>query len=504
MFSNPLVDLNGFLLDELIKDLAIIGISNFKNWEIDHVTDNSKNVKRNSLFIAIKGFNVDGHQYISEAISRGAVTIIGEDKIEADQDFTYIRVKNSRKALAELVNKIYNNLSEKIRLIGVTGTAGKTTTSSMIDHIITKIVGKSGLIGTLYNKIGTEYFQDPNKFTTPDIITLNKFFAKMIESKVDYLTMEVSSHGLKLDRVWGLDYDVGIFTNLSYDHMEFHKTLEDYYQSKERLFKYLEEDKAAVFNLDDKYANKLIEITKANVYTYGIYNKNADITAKDIKLGKEGLEFTVSINHDIISNLGKIVHPITARLKIPLLGYHNIYNTLAAFTTTLILGFPLFKIKTAIESFRGIKRRMEVIYNQEFTIIDDFAHNPASLTANFQTLKSFKYNKVIMVHFLKGKRGIPVNRLNAQLMSNWAKELKLAKIITTRAEEEVISKNKVLLEEEEAFTEIIKANGIDIENTARLREAIELALSEIKKNDLLLIVGGPGLDRAAEVIKEYL
>jgi len=504
VFSNPLIDLNGLLLDELIRDLAIIEIDNFQNWEIDHVTDNSKNIKDNSLFVAIKGFNVDGHNYIDEAINRGAVAIIGEDKVEIDQNFTYIRVENSRKTLAELVNRIYNNPSQKLRIIGVTGTAGKTTTSAMIDHIIIKIVGKSGLIGTLYNKIGSKHLQAPNKCTTPDIITLNKFFAKMREAKVDYLAMEVSSHGLKLDRVWGVDYDVGIFTNLSYDHMEFHQTLKDYYQSKERLFRYLAEDKAAVFNLDDKYTSKLIEITKANIYTYGISNKDADITAEDIKLAEDGLEFRISINRDIISNLGKMVHPTAFRLKTPLLGYHNIYNILAAFTTALILGFSLIKVKTAIESFRGIKRRMEVIYKQDFTIIDDFAHNPASLIANFKTLKKFEYNNLIMLHFLKGKRGVQANRLNAQLISNWAKEINLTDLITTRAEDEVISKNKVLLEEEAIFTSVIRGNGINIENTDKLREAIKSALAKVKKNDLLLIVGGPGLDKAAELIREYL
>ncbi|PRX34877.1 UDP-N-acetylmuramoylalanyl-D-glutamate--2,6-diaminopimelate ligase [Orenia metallireducens] len=504
MFSNPLVDLNELLLDELIRGLDIIEIDNFQNWEIDHVTDNSKNVKANSLFVAIKGFNVDGHQYINEAISQGAIAIIGEDKIENNKDFTYIRVKNSRKVLAELVNRVYDNPSHKLRIIGVTGTTGKTTTSSMIDHIITDIVGSSGLIGTLYNKIGTEYLYDPTKCTTPDIITLNKFFTKMRKSKTDYLTMEVSSHGLKLDRVWGVDYDVGVFTNLSYDHMEFHKSLEDYYQSKERLFRYLAEDKAAVFNLDDKYTNRLVKITEAKIYTYSIYNKHGDIKAEDIKMNQNGLEFKISINRDIISNLGKMVHPTVLRLRTPLLGYHNIYNILAAFTTALILGFPLLKVKAALESFTGIRRRMEVIYDQDFTIIDDFAHNPASLTANFQTIKSFDYNDLIMVHFLKGRRGLQANRLNAQLIGKWAKRLNLADLITTRAEEEVIYKNKVLLEEEAVFTEIIRNKGINIKNTARLQEAIELALGKTKRNDLLLIIGGPGLDRAAELIREYL
>ncbi|TDX51682.1 Mur ligase family protein [Orenia marismortui] len=504
MFYRPLPESKGFTLDELINDLSIKEVTNFQDWTIKNITDNSVKVEDASLFVAIKGFNVDGHQYIKQAIENGAVAIIGESQVQIDKNTTYIRVENSRKALAKLINRIYNYPSRKLRLIGVTGTVGKTTTTSMIDHITGQIVGKSSLIGTLYTKIDQDYFANPNKCTTPDIISLNNIFSEIKNREIDYVSMEVSSHALKLDRVFGLDYDIAVFTNLSYDHLEFHESIDDYLYSKKKLFTSLSEDKLAVFNLDNAYSKVLMEDIKASYYTYAIKNKDADIIAKDIKLTKRELTFDIHIQNQLINNYGKIIQPTSLSINLPLLGYHNIYNALAAFTATILLGFPINKIKEALESFKGIRRRMEVIYDQEFTIIDDYAHNPASLTANFKTIENFDYNKLIILHFLKGKRGIKANKINAYLMVKWADKLKTKKIITSLCEEEVIEKNQVLKEEELAFTKIIKDSGLEIINTNKLAEGINRALKYVENNDLLLLVGGPGLDKAAEIISKRI
>ncbi len=502
MFPNPLIELNSFSLKELISDLRVEEIINFKDWQINDISNNSQQVSSESIFVAIKGYTTDGHQYINEALNNGVRVIIGEKKLDLLEDVTYIRVKNSRKALAELTNLLYDNPSYRLRLIGVTGTVGKTTTTGIIDHIINQIVDNSGLIGTLYTKINDRYYQNPKKCTTPDIINLNRIFGEMEEDGIDYVTMEVSSHALKLDRVWGLDYDIAIFTNMSCDHLDFHQTLDDYYQSKAKLFSNLAEDKLAVLNLDDKNSKLIKDVTTSQLYTYGIDNSDADIIAKNIKSSKQGLEFEIQIQHEIISNLGQIIHPTTVKVNLALLGNHNIYNSLAAFTATILLGFSISKVVTALESFAGIKRRMQLIYDDQFTIVDDFAHNQASLTANFNTLKEWDYNRLIILHFLKGKRGITANRCNAQIIKNWANKLKLKKVITTRAEEEVIEKNRVLDNEEISFTKIIEDDKIDITNTTKLSTAIEVALDELNTGDLLLLLGGPGLDRAATLLKK--
>ncbi|MCK8827202.1 UDP-N-acetylmuramoyl-L-alanyl-D-glutamate--2,6-diaminopimelate ligase [Natroniella acetigena] len=490
-------------LSDLIKDLQIINSTNFKESKINNITNNSKGVAPGSLFVAINGFNTDGHRYIMEAVSQGAITVIGEREVSIPQQIPYLQVEDARKALAELSGKFYGFPSQKLNLIGVTGTTGKTTTTMMIDHIINQLREKTGLIGTLHTKIGDKYYSNPNQCTTPESTVLNQRLARMEQEEINYVSMEVSSHSLKLNRVWGLDFDLAIFTNLSRDHLNFHQTLEDYYTSKEKLFTELKEDKIAICNSDDDYTERIIKNTSAISYTYGIKN-SSDLSAADIKINKQGIKFKLKVNNNLVTMTGKLIKPISLEIKMPITGYHNIYNALAAFLACSLLGFPVEKIKSNLESFTGVRRRMELIYDQEFSIIDDFAHNPSSLNSNFKTIEKLDYNNLVIIHFLKGKRGIKANQHNAQIITTWANKLNLKEIITTRAEEEVIQKNKVLSAEEDAFTKIIAEEGIKITTTANLEPALQLGLNKIESGDLLLLLGGPGLNNGKKILNDLL
>jgi UDP-N-acetylmuramoyl-L-alanyl-D-glutamate--2,6-diaminopimelate ligase len=447
------------LLD-FIRDLSIIELNNFKNCLIEDITDNSKNIKKNTLFVAIEGYKFDGHDFCQEAVSRGAKAIIGEKKIQLRQDIPYIRVKNSRKVLAELVKKLYKRSGNNLKLIGVTGSTGKTSTTMMIDNIINVIECKTGLMGSLYTKIGEKTYKNPDDCTTPHPTFINKKMEEMRQEGINYLSMEVSSHALKLDRVWNLGYDIGIFTNISYDHMKFHNSIKDYYKSKKKLFSLLNKKAIAIINKDDKFYFSLTKEVQNNHYSYAIYNK-ADISASNIKSSKAGIKFNLDINNQLRTLNHKVINPQTIKIKMPVLGRHNVYNALAACACGLGLGFGLDNIKEGLNNFTGVRRRMEIIYDSDdITIIDDFAHNPASLSANFNTLKNFNYNNLIIVNFLKGNRGVKVNEINARIIANWLEELNIKKIITTRSEEFVKSKNEILLKEEKAFTDIIKNNNI--------------------------------------------
>ncbi|WP_027340480.1 UDP-N-acetylmuramoyl-L-alanyl-D-glutamate--2,6-diaminopimelate ligase [Halonatronum saccharophilum] len=503
MWINPSLDQKSFYLSELLDTLETKKIINFHDFEIYNISNNSKEVREGSIFVAIKGFKTDGHKYIVEAIKRGATVIIGEEEIEVPKNITYIIVDDSRKALAQLALEFYDNPSQALRMIGVTGTVGKTTITAMVDAIINNIVGKTGLIGTLHTKIGDKYYFDPQKCTTPNSLLLNETLRLMKKEKIDYVSMEVSSHALKLDRVLGIDFDIAIFTNLSYDHMEFHKTIDDYYSSKEKLFVNLREDKYGVINIDSDYANSIIENTSATIYTYGI-NKDSDISAKNIVANKSGIEFDLVINNKILTNFTKIIEPNSIRIKLPLLGIHNIYNSLASILATLLLGFSLEDIKGGLEKFKGIKRRMELVYDGEFTVIDDFAHNPVGLEANFKTIKDFDYNNLYIVHFLKGQRGIEANKINADIIGDWADKLRIKELITTKCEDQVIEKNRVLAKEEESFLNTIMEKEIKTQSYTMLEPAIKETLSKVKKDDLLLLLGGPGLDKGADIVKEHI
>ncbi|WP_408956318.1 UDP-N-acetylmuramoyl-L-alanyl-D-glutamate--2,6-diaminopimelate ligase [Natroniella sp. ANB-PHB2] len=490
-------------LGNLVKEVDLIGSTNFKETKINNITNNSKEVMTGSLFVAVSGFNTDGHKYITEAINQGAIAVIGERAVSIPQQIPYLQVVDARKALAQISSRFYGFPSQKLNLIGVTGTTGKTTTTMMIDHIINQLQEKTGLIGTLHTKIGDEYYSNPHQCTTPESTVLNQRLAQMEEKEINYVSMEVSSHSLKLNRVWGLDFDIAIFTNLSCDHLNFHQTLEDYYKSKEKLFSTLKEDKIAIYNSDDSYSKRIINNTSAINYTYGIKN-NSDLSAEDIKINKQGIKFKLKVNNNLVTMNGKLIKPLSVEIRMPIIGYHNIYNTLAAFLSCLLLGFPLEKISSSLEKFTGVKRRMELIYDHDFSIIDDFAHNPSSLDSNFKTIERLDYNNLIIVNFLKGKRGIEANKQNAQTITTWANKLNLKEIITTRAEGEVIQKNKVLPAEEGAFVRIIAEEGIEITTTAKLDSALQLGLNKVEAGDLLLLLGGPGLNNGKKILNDFL
>lgn len=490
-------------LAELIKDLSITYISNYRNYNIEQITNHSQKVKQQALFLAITGFKTDGHQYIREAINQGAVAIIGEKRHQVPPTIPYIQVTDSRRALAKLAAKFYNYPSQQLRLIGVTGTAGKTTTTAMIDSIANQVVSSTGMIGTLDTKIGTKYYSHPHKCTTPNALVLHKRLAQMKQQGIDYATLEVSSHALKLNRVQEINFDLGIFTNLSADHLKFHQTFTDYYNSKAQLFKNLNQDGIAILNLDDQSTPDLINEINANHFTYGI-NKLAHLTAHNIIATKQGLDFKITLTQPLTTLYGKTINPTTIKLQLSILGYHNIYNTLAAVAAGLVLGFDITTIKEGLKKFTGVKRRMEIIYDKDFTIIDDFAHNPASLTANFKTIEQLNYNRLIIVHFLKGNRGVQANQTNAQVITEWSNNLNLKEIITTKSQTKVKAKNKVLSAEEAAFTKIIKKENIKITNQKQLKPAIKLGLQKINQNDILLLLGGPGLDQGKKLIKQYL
>ncbi len=269
------------------------------------------------------------------------------------------------------------------------------------------------------------------------------------------------------------------------------------------MFSNLNEDKVAVLNKDDDYYHKFEQSTSARVYSYAVHNQ-ADVTGENITLSPKGIEFKLNINRTIVTQSGKVIKPQSICINLPLLGKQNIYNTLAAFLATAVLDFSLPDIKAGLESFSGVERRMELVSNNEVMVIDDFAHNPISLESNFKTLEKLDYNKLVIVHFLKGKRGIKANKLNAKLFFDWRDKIKLKKLITTKAKGEVIDKNKVLPEEEQAFNQQLEESEIELKNTEYLEEAVDEGLASVGPGDILLLLGGPGLDRAQKIIKEKL
>ena len=378
----------------------LVGLENLKgkgnlDIEINGIESNSKKVKDGFLFIAIKGFSTDGHEYIQNAIENGASAIIIEEgydvkKLKNCENITIIMTQNTREALALAASNFYGNPTRKLKLIGVTGTKGKTTTTYMIKEILEKAGKKVGLIGTIAVYINGKKIKDSDR-TTPESLELQQIFAKMVEDGVEVAVMEVSSQSLKLNRVTGCEFDYVIFTNFSEDHISpnEHPDMEDYFQSKLKLFKMC---KNGIVNVDDLHGAKIPSLfPENNIVTYGIDN-SANLLAKDITITNLYADFKVKITDR------------NERIKTGIPGRFSVYNSLAAICIAQKFGISSEIIREALLEVR-VPGRSELVDNKkEIPIMIDYAHSPESLENILRAVKSYTRGKVICVFGCGGDR----------------------------------------------------------------------------------------------------
>src|SRR5665648_534612 len=462
-------------LSKLITNLDIKEINGNLNFNIKGIYHNSREIKRDYLFICIKGFAFDGHNFIDEAIDRGAVALVVEKEISLKPGITIIRVDDSRKALAILANQFYDFPSRKLKLFGVTGTNGKTTITYMLRAIFQEAGFKTGLLGTAQNIVGNNI--NSSKMTTMESIDLQKTLKKMVEQKNDYVVMEVSSHALQLSRVEGCDFNIAIFTNISKEHFEIHKNFSNYLEAKKKLFLSLNKSKKenskkfAIINIDEKYSKDFIDCNKVNLMTYGI-EKGAEIRAKKIKMDLKSSSFIVETpvgETEIFLNFN---------------GKYNIYNALAAITTAITQDIPLNIISRAFYKFYGAPGRYKLLeYGQKYTIIIDFAHNYHGLGSILHNLRNFASHNIITVF---GHGGEKYNKVRVTI----------GEVIGTYSDYVVITADNPKSEDpvkiaQEIEKGVKKTDKAYIIVTDRVK-AIEHALEKAKEGDIVLIAGkGP-------------
>ena len=453
-------------LRRVLEGLKNIKVRGNLDLEISNIENNSKKVTPDSLFVAISGFDFDGHKFVGEAIENGATAVMLDMNadlkgIKIPAGVTVIIAEDTRYALAISACNFYGNPSRKFKLIGVTGTKGKTTTTYMIKAILEKQGYKVGLIGTTENFIGEDSLGKSNR-TTPESLELQRMFYKMAVQKMDYVVMEVSSQSLKLNRVAGCDFDIGVFTNLYKEHIseKEHTDLEDYFESKKKLFTMC---KKGFVNFDDFKGIKIVNTMKnCSFKTYAIDN-SADYLAKDITITNVSVDYKVKIN-------GK-----NERIKVNIPGRFSVYNSLAAIAVCEYLGVSTENIKEALESVK-VSGRSELVQNKaELAIMIDYAHTAESLENILQAVKSYTKGKVICVFGCGGDR----DKHKRPEMGEVAGRIADFSIITTdnpRTEEpeEIIKeieegikktkgKYKVIVDRKEAIKEAIKMmNNRDI------------------------------------------
>jgi UDP-N-acetylmuramoyl-L-alanyl-D-glutamate--2,6-diaminopimelate ligase len=436
--------------------------------KISGISYDSRRVQPGDLFVAVSGQEADGHDFVPEAARKGAAAALVERTI-ADLDLPQVTVENTRLALGLVSANFYGHPDRKLRVLGITGTNGKTTTTYLVKSILEQAGCKVGLIGTIQTLIGGAALESTR--TTPESLDLQRLFARMVEEGTDYAVIEVSSHALDLHRTAGISFAGTLFTNLSQDHLDFHPTMEDYFAAKSRLF--VEQQCPAVINIDDAWGAKLRELAGAQVYSYGV-EQAADFRADNIQLESGGLSYILN------TETGQI--PINLRLT----GFFNVYNSLGAAALCFSQGVSLEHIEAGLQAVTGVPGRFERIQNDlGLNIVVDYAHTPGGLENVLQSgRRLIPKGRLILVFGAGGDR----DKTKRPLMGAVAGRLADLAIITSdnpRSEEpgEICSS----IEKGLLTTNHQKHYEIIVDRRTAIRRAVELATP-----DDLVIVAGKG------------
>ena len=461
------------LLLDLLKDVEVLESYGLQNIQIDNIEFDSRKVVENTLFVAQRGVLSDGHNYIDSAISKGAVAVLVEEMPkEKKENIAYIKVADSSYSLGILAKNYFHDPSSKLKLVGVTGTNGKTTTATLSYDLFTSLGYCCGLISTIVNKIGTNEF--PTERTTPDVLSLNKLLLEMVRSKCEFVFMEVSSHAVVQHRITGLTFFGGAFSNITQDHLYYHKTFANYINAKKGFFDLLKKDAFALTNIDDKNGEKMLEGTKASTYTYSL-TRPANFKAKIIENCFEGLLLDIN---------GREVNTL-------LVGKFNAYNLLAIYGIACLCGVDETEVLLGISKLRAAAGRFEPHYLKNgATAIIDYAHTPDALNNVISTINSVKKSgKLITVVGCGGDR-------------DKTKRPEMATIAEKGSDILILTSDNPRTEKPEAILEDMQAGISVFDNVFTItdrKEAIKLAAQLTKTKEDIILIAGKGHETYQEI-----
>ena len=448
-------------LQDLLKGVAVLESTAAPDTEINEVRYDSRAVRPGDLFVAIRGYATDGHQYIGKALEQGAAAIVCE---EAPAGAPAVVVENARRALAEIAANRFGHPADSMVMLGVTGTNGKTTTTYLVKHMLEDAGHKVGLIGTNQNLIGDEVVETER--TTPESYELHALFARMRDAGCTHVIMEVSSHSLVLDRVHGIHFAVGAFPNLTQDHLDFHKTMEEYRRAKALLFTISDK---GVINLDDPAAGAMLADAKCPCLTFSCEKDAADLTAKNLKLHADGVEFVAATKGDL------------ARVKLPIPGHFSAENALTALGIVLQLGMPLADAAKSLATATGVKGRVEVVpTDTDYTVLIDYAHSPDGVENVLRAVRGFAKGRVVALFGCGGDR-------------DRTKRPKMGKIAADLADFCIVTSDNPRTEDPKAIIDDIlegmKGTKTPMQVIVDRPEAIHWALAHAKKDDIIVLMG---------------
>lgn len=487
-------------LQELLTAIEVVDSMNPSNVNVQKLAYHSGRVEPGTMFVCVRGYETDGHKFAGQAVEKGASVLVVEEFLP-HLNVPQYKVENSRAALAALADKYFDHPSKDLNIIGITGTNGKTSSSFMVDSIFKEAGVNRGLIGTVMMRYGDEVI--PSVLTTPESLDLHENFFRMRKSKVTDVTMEVSSSALELKRVGNVDFDYVALNNISREHVDLHGSFEAYYKAKASLIREAKEEAWAVLNLDDERSASLVNETKASVFTYAIEDSRADLHCTNVDLSTGRGKFSVRLNRPIHLP-DQTIPPQSFEIELLIAGYHSIYNALCAVSMGLLNGIAIPVIQKGLNQFKGVERRFQIIYEDDFMIVDDHFANTGNINASLDTLTKMNYEELHMVYAIRGSRGVITNRESAETLAAWVSQLGLKRIIATKSQDSVGKKDTVQEEELEVFTEVMNEVGVEVVTYDTLQEAVVESLNRAKKNDLVFLAGSQGMDFGAKYILEEL
>ena len=453
------------LLREILYKVEINSVIGSTSLSINKIEFDSRLISDGDMYIAISGVNVDGHSFISQAIKNGANCIVCEKIPDNKTDgVVYVNVKSSRKALAIISSNYFDNPSSKLNLIGVTGTNGKTTIATLLFELYTELEIKSGLISTVKISYDNKNFQANQ--TTPDSLSINRFLSEMVNSNVRYCFMEVSSHGIDQNRIDGLIFKGGIFTNLTHDHLDYHESFENYRDTKKRFFDSLTNNSFALTNNDDKNGMVMLQNTIADKYTYSL-NSVSDFKAKILESSFDGMLLKIN----------------STEFWSKLVGKFNAYNILSVYSAASILGLPKNELLKAMSSLDAVAGRFQFYKKNKITAIVDYAHTPDALENILKSINEIKTseNNLITVVGCGGNRDKSKRPLMGDIASNLS-----SKVIFT-SDNPRFEDPEIIIEE--MISGVRSTNSNKTISISNRKEAIKAACQFARTNDIILVAG---------------
>lgn len=453
-------------LQDILYRSGILEIKGSMDKTVSKVVFDSREAVSGSLFVAVPGTQVDGHQFISKVIESGAIAIVCmRFPDETIEEVTYIKVKDASAALGYIAANFYDNPSEDLKLVGITGTNGKTTTVTLLYNLFTSLGYKTGLLSTILSKVHTETLEATH--TTPDALKVNALLRRMVDEGCEFAFMEVSSHAVEQNRITGLKFSGGVFTNITHDHLDYHLTFKNYLEAKKKFFDNLPKTAFALINADDKNGKVMIQNSHAKKSTYGLKSM-ADFKGRVIENHFTGLQMTIN---------NKEVHSLLS-------GDFNAYNLMAVFGSSMLLGQDENDVLTHISSLTGAEGRFELVRSPSgITAIVDYAHTPDALENVLKTINGLRTHneQLITVVGAGGDR-------------DKTKRPKMAKVATTMSNKVILTSDNPRSEHPDQIIEDMK-KGIDPAKTSSTlvitnrKEAIKTAVNLAAPNDLILVAG---------------